>query len=118
MGSITPISSPLGERIRHAREGVGMTQEDLALRIGVNLDTLLSWENGERDPRANRLVTMAGLLNVTPTWLLEGEVHELSEQTVDPLESLRGQLQAARIKVTELADIIADLEDKASQLES
>ena len=35
--------------------------------------TLTSWENGTSEPRANRLFMLAGVLDVTPAWLIGGE---------------------------------------------
>ena len=62
----------LGGRLIFAREAEGLSTAQLARRIGVKTDTLSAWEKDREEPRANKLVTMAGVLNVTPTWLLVG----------------------------------------------
>ena len=68
-----PEVTTFGDRLAGAREQTGMTQSELAKRLGVKKKTLEDWENDHNEPRANRLSMMAGLLNVTLSWLLIGE---------------------------------------------
>ncbi|MDU8926335.1 helix-turn-helix transcriptional regulator [Alisedimentitalea sp. MJ-SS2] len=65
-------SSTFGDRVTGAREATGMTQKTLAKRLGIKLSTLQGWENDMSEPRANKLQMLAGVLNVSLTWLLEG----------------------------------------------
>lgn len=62
----------LGGRIAKARDMTGMSIEDAAARLGVTLDTFTEWENDRSEPRANKLMTLAGVLSVTPAWLISG----------------------------------------------
>ena len=50
-----------------------MTQADLASGIGVKLKTVRAGKTTWREPRANKLQMVAGLLNVSMRWLLTGE---------------------------------------------
>lgn len=68
-----PESATFGDRVAGAREATGMTQAQLARRLGVKKVTLVGWENDMSEPRANRLSMMAGILNVSIMWLLTGE---------------------------------------------
>lgn len=68
-----PDATTFGDRIAGARERSGMSQSDLAKRLGVKLKTLKGWEDDLSEPRANKLSMMAGLLNVSLLWLLSGE---------------------------------------------
>jgi transcriptional regulator with XRE-family HTH domain len=68
-----PDATTFGDRVAGARERAGMTQGDLAKRLGVKLKTLKAWEDDQSEPRANKLSMMAGLLNVSLLWLLSGE---------------------------------------------
>ncbi|MCQ0092311.1 helix-turn-helix transcriptional regulator [Roseovarius sp. M141] len=68
-----PDTTTFGDRLAGARELAGMTQEELAKRLGVKEKTMDDWENDVRDPRAMRLSMLAGLLNVSLLWLLTGE---------------------------------------------
>ncbi|WP_159964193.1 helix-turn-helix domain-containing protein [Profundibacterium mesophilum] len=66
-------TATFGDRLADARAAVGMSQEELARRLGVKLRTLDNWENDLSEPRANRLSMLSGLLNVSFRWLLTGE---------------------------------------------
>src|SRR6056297_2750893 len=66
-------AATFGDRITGAREAVGLSQEDLARRLGVKLKTIRAWEDDLAEPRANRLQMLAGLLNVSIMWLLTGK---------------------------------------------
>lgn len=93
----------LGARLMLARERSGYTVPALAERLGVMPDSLLAWEGGERDPRANRLMLMAGMLGVSLGWLLEGDSADLpgvDQRTT--LESLREELEDMDGQLAEL----------------
>lgn len=74
-------AATLGDRIAAARQGAGLTQTGLASRLGVSAKIISSWENDRSEPRANRLAMLAGMLNVSVTWLLNG-----GGEGVDPPE--------------------------------
>ncbi|MGF6861495.1 transcriptional regulator with XRE-family HTH domain [Rhodobacteraceae bacterium MBR-64] len=66
-------AATFGDRLAAAREAAGMSQADLARRLGVKLITITGWEDDRLEPRANRLQMVAGLLNVSMVWLLTGK---------------------------------------------
>ena len=66
-------NATFGDRIAAARDAIGMTEKDLARRLGVTPKTLQSWEADTAEPRANKVQMLAGLLNVSIKWLLTGE---------------------------------------------
>ena len=80
-----PDAATFGDRVAAAREKAGMSQGQLARRIGVKKSTLVGWEQDLSEPRANRLSTLSGLLNVSMSWLLTGEGDELSAPSADSL---------------------------------
>lgn len=67
-----PAEASLGQRLRSAREAAGFPVEEAARRLGVLKSTWQAWEAGRKEPRANRLTMMAGVLGVAPSWLLSG----------------------------------------------
>lgn len=67
-----PDATTFGDRLTGAREAAGMTQKELARRLGVKLKTIKGWEDDLNEPRANRLSMLAGLLNVSLSWLISG----------------------------------------------
>lgn len=66
-------AATFGDRVAAAREAVGISQGDLARRLGVKDKTIRAWEGDMAEPRANKLSMMSGVLNVTMRWLLTGE---------------------------------------------
>ncbi|MDP5346981.1 MAG: helix-turn-helix domain-containing protein, partial [Paracoccaceae bacterium] len=68
-----PDTATFGDRVAAAREASGMSQKQLARRLGVKIGTVRGWEDDLSEPRANKLSMMAGLLNVSIMWLLTGE---------------------------------------------
>ena len=62
----------LGGRVCQSREAAGMTVGQVISRLGVRKTTYLAWEADRSEPRANKLVALAGILNVSPTYLLSG----------------------------------------------
>ncbi len=73
-GARTPPSDPLliGDRIREARKKVGLSQVDLAKRVGVTQPAVANWESGVHDPRRLMLAKIGEALQVAPDWLASG----------------------------------------------
>jgi transcriptional regulator with XRE-family HTH domain len=69
----TDETSTFGDRLVAARESMGMTQAQLAHRLGVKLQTLRNWEEDRSEPRANKLQMVAGMLNTSMVWLMSGQ---------------------------------------------
>ncbi len=55
---------PLGESIAARLKEIGMTQAELARRVGVSQQTVSKWIGGESTPRLKRLETLAGVLDM------------------------------------------------------
>ena len=69
----TDATSTFGDRLGLAREAMGLSQAELAERIGVKAATLRNWEEDRAEPRANKLQMLAGLLNAPMIWLMSGQ---------------------------------------------
>ena len=63
----------MGSRIEQARREQGFNGRQLATRLGVKPATIENWESDRSEPRSNKLLTLAGILNVSVLWLLQGE---------------------------------------------
>lgn len=66
-------AATFGDRVAAAREARGLSQADLARKLGVKLRTVQGWEDDLSEPRANKLQLLSGVLNVSLVWLLNGE---------------------------------------------
>lgn len=110
-GWFSPEAATFGDRLAGAREAAGLSQGDLARRLGVRLKTVMSWENDLSEPRANRLQMAAGLLNVSLMWLLTGE-----GDGVPPPDEVPELTQDARAVMNEMRQMRAELNRAADRL--
>ena len=104
-----PETTTFGDRVAGAREEAGMTQTALAHRLGVKVSTLRAWEEDRSEPRANRVSTLAGMLNVSLVWLMTGEGQGASAPAEDDGHLLR-ELERARREAQALGERLASLE--------
>jgi transcriptional regulator with XRE-family HTH domain len=70
------MKETLGERIRKARLLYGMSQTELAKRVGISKTAMNQIEMGETDPRASRIAAIAETLHVSTDYLLLGRQSE------------------------------------------
>ena len=61
----------LGENIKKARNGAGMTQKELAEKLAVYPKDISRWENGERTPSALVLAAICRALGASADTILE-----------------------------------------------
>ena len=59
-----------GYKVRKLREVKGLSQEQLAHRIGVTHAAVSQWENGRSFPRMGMVVKLADILGVEPSELV------------------------------------------------
>lgn len=67
----SPANQALGEAIRTVRKGLGYTQEDFAVRAGIDRSYYGSIERGEYNLTVNTLTTVASGLGVSLAELFE-----------------------------------------------
>ena len=63
-------------QIKEARERVGLSQKELAERIGVAPNTFHGYESGKHDPKSNLLIDIAKICGVSVDFLLGIEGNE------------------------------------------
>lgn len=108
-------AATFGDRLAAAREAAGMSQAQLARRLGIKAGTVRSWEEDLSEPRANRLSMMAGVLNVSMMWLLMGEGEGLDAPGEEmPLDAdvarILGEMRDLRVVITQSGEKLARLE--------
>lgn len=86
-----PVS--LGERIRDARKKSGISQVDLAKRVGVSQPAVANWESGVHDPRRLMIAKIADALQVSPLWLASGARSAAEEDKHPAAAYIRRPLQ-------------------------
>jgi transcriptional regulator with XRE-family HTH domain len=61
----------LGKNLREARKRLGLTQEQVAQRSGVQAGEVSRIERGKRDPQASTIEKLAAAVELSPGRLLD-----------------------------------------------
>ncbi|RSJ78861.1 HTH-type transcriptional regulator ImmR [Streptococcus cristatus] len=71
------------ERLKELRRQVGLTQVEVAEKLGISQPAYASWERGVKKPTQENLVKIAQILNVSVDYLVGN-----SEEKVDELDNI------------------------------
>ena len=64
----------IGQRIHTARKKQGITQGEIAQRLGVSINIVSKWENGKSTPRQDKHINgLVSILGLSKVFLLFGE---------------------------------------------
>ncbi len=84
----------LGKKIKKLRKGK-YTQEELAYRIEVHVNTLIRWERGDTTPTVDKLKSIADALGTTSDYLLGESVVAAPPKDKVPFESVPPNVEDA-----------------------
>jgi transcriptional regulator with XRE-family HTH domain len=73
----------VGQRLRLARETLGLTQEDVASALGIPRTSVISMEAGKRKVTALELRRLARLYRRSVAWILGEEPEEAGQASAD-----------------------------------
>ncbi|GGA14176.1 helix-turn-helix domain-containing protein [Neptunicoccus cionae] len=109
-------AASFGGRLQAAREAKGLTVQGLSEKLGVQPESIEMWESEEDSPRSNRIQMLAGLLNVSIVWLINGESNGTShiEDTFDRPVAINDALG----EISQLKDTLSGALEKLEQLET
>lgn len=62
----------MGERIRAVRKAAGVTQRELAERLGIFYQQISQYERGERNPKYETVEKIADALGISVEELIRG----------------------------------------------
>ena len=89
-----------GQQIKAARQKAGMTQAQLAEKLGIPYQSIGQWERDARNPKLDTLKRIADALNITvqeligiPKWVDEKKIWEMpdvSEQGRKTTDEIQG----------------------------
>jgi transcriptional regulator with XRE-family HTH domain len=115
-----PVDAHVGKRIRHRRWMVGMTQQQLADKVGIKFQQIQKYETGMNRVSASRLWDVADALGVAIAFFFEG-LDEAREQVKanagdfmadkEALELVRSYYaipEAQRRRLFDLARVLSD----------
>ena len=118
MDDYSEDAATFGDRLALARESQNLTQEQLAKRLGLRVQTVQNWEFDRSEPRANKLQMLAGFLNVSMIWLLTGEgeggpaLRGSGKTLPAELSAVLGEIRDIRVANTRANDRLAKLEKR------
>lgn len=83
----------IGKRIRKYRENLGLSQKELAEKIGVSNSRISNWEKGINRPDADILADLCRALKVSPSNLLDVRLStdELNDKERQLIKSYRSK---------------------------
>ena len=88
-------TSTVGLRILCAREALGMSQGQLAIRLGVHRLRVCGWEKGREDIPAAKVGPLAAVLRVRKAWLtMESEEGGPEGVRTEPVKELNPRWRA------------------------
>lgn len=89
---VTEVVKILNQRIREMRQAQGMSQVELAGRLGVTKQSISNWENDNIQPSIEMLVKLALTLGVSTDYLLGLDGRKTLDVSGLPLSAV-GHLQ-------------------------
>lgn len=95
------MNETIGNRIAKFRKAKGMTQEDLASKLGVSAQAVSKWETDASCPDISLLPQLSKVLGITTDELLTGENDEVKMIPAEQRKSL--DELTLRVKVNSVA---------------
>ena len=62
----------MADRIQYLRKTNGISQEELAVKVGVSRQAVSKWESGQSLPDLEKIITMSDYFGVTTDYILKG----------------------------------------------
>lgn len=113
-----PVDVHVGKRLRHRRWMVGMTQQQLAERVGIKFQQIQKYETGANRISASRLWDIAAALNVPVAFFFEGlqedqpkdEEHDFltDKEALELVRSYYAIPENQRRRLFDLARVLSD----------
>lgn len=76
------------ERLKDLRKQAGLTQVDVAEKLGISQPAYASWERGAKKPTQENLVKIAQILNVSVDYLVGNSNENIKDDELDNVELL------------------------------
>jgi len=97
--------STMGQRIQELRKVEGLTQEQLAQKIGVTMAAIRNYENGLREPNSKAMAALERYFNVSGEYL-RGETNQRDLMKWDDPDIMDAVRQNLPEQVVSLNDIL------------
>ena len=110
-------TATFGDRLAGARDAAGLDQKGLAEKLGVKTAVIRAWEEDLKEPRANRLQMVSGILGVSMSWLLTGggegpDAPEDGSVMTNDLVDMLAEMRALRSQIAQTGEKLGRLEKR------
>ena len=107
------MENNLAENIRKYRKDLGLTQEQLAERLGITLGAVSKWERGSSEPDLSYIMDLAELFHVSVDALIGFTMRGAdADAEADRIQELSGRVSAGEPKDRlSILDIAAEFEN-------
>jgi transcriptional regulator with XRE-family HTH domain len=112
VGRAAGVELAIGARLRARRRQLGLSQSDLAMRLGVSFQQVQKYERGSNRVAASTLVAAASALDVTVSWL----VGEDSAPREDDEDVFRALARPGALEILQAFSAIPDPRGRAALL--
>ena len=99
----------IGENIRNFRKKNDLTQDDLAIRLGVTYQSISRWENGATYPDLELLPAISEALSVTVDELLGMPQIEKEKRAEATFDELRRECMKRDYDADKIVDLLRDI---------
>ena len=89
-----PVDVHVGKRVRHRRWMVGMTQQQLAEKVGIKFQQIQKYETGMNRVSASRLWDIAEALGVPVAFFFEGADENPAEKASTKADNVPADILA------------------------
>ena len=91
------------DKLINLRKKAGMSQEELADRLGVSRQSVSKWEGAQSIPDINKVIELSNIFGVSTDYLLKDEL-EFEDNT--PVEDVKERKAVSIEEVNEYLEII------------
>lgn len=83
----------LGSRLKKYRDALGLSQDDLALKIFVSRQTISNWETSKTYPDIKSLLLLSEVFSVSLDQLVKGDIEKMKKE-IDAQDLIRFQKES------------------------
>jgi transcriptional regulator with XRE-family HTH domain len=122
-----PVDLHIGQRVRHRRWLLGMTQQQLAQSVGIRFQQIQKYESGANRVSASRLWDLSQALDIPVSFFFEGLTGKIeangdgsveagvlqNKETMDLIRAYYGLDEGPRRRLLDLAKALSGSEQHA-----
>ena len=96
------------KRIKSARERTGLTQKELAEKLGISQSTMQRYETGKEKITVDALVKLSEITKEDINWIVYGNAKEMSidTKTAQLIKKMEGEDATTVREIIEMAETI------------